>query len=234
MFNQKNISKTIALSLGVLVMSFLVGYLVFAQVWQEPTAAPPGNNVDAPINVGIIDQDKTGWLTFEGGGTRNSTFLATLGGNVGIGTTVPGTIKLNVAGTIKGNYTAEGTSCTGSQILKRNSAGNAWTCASDQMGDYTYNFFRPDADGVRNCLSECQAICSNGKVTYCALEQWYNHYSSTNGTCTGRIIDVEQTTVMSISLNPGPVNASCIGATPSSWDWRESIRRVTGVCVCPL
>jgi len=41
-------------------MSFLVGYLVFAQTWKDPTAAPPGANVPAPINIGNIGQWKLG------------------------------------------------------------------------------------------------------------------------------------------------------------------------------
>lgn len=33
-----------------------------AYAWSEPTAAPPGNNVAAPINVGSTDQVKNGGL----------------------------------------------------------------------------------------------------------------------------------------------------------------------------
>jgi hypothetical protein len=53
-------TKSIALILGVLVMSFLIGYLIFA--WTEPSQAPPGGNVDAPINVGSTQQWKEGGL----------------------------------------------------------------------------------------------------------------------------------------------------------------------------
>lgn len=53
-------TKSLALILGVLIMSFLIGYLVFA--WDDPDAPPPGNNVDAPLNVGSSYQQKTGGL----------------------------------------------------------------------------------------------------------------------------------------------------------------------------
>jgi hypothetical protein len=92
-----NLSKTVALYLGVLVMSFLVGYLVFA--WTEPTASPPGQNVDTPINVGSTGQLKTGALTISGGfESTGATLLATQGGSVGIGTTGPDA-KLDVLST---------------------------------------------------------------------------------------------------------------------------------------
>jgi hypothetical protein len=100
----KKASKNIALCLGVLIMSFLIGYLVFA--WTEPTAAPPGYNVSAPINVGSGGQRKTGALNIAGGfESEGVTLLATLGGTVGIGTATPDTnYKLDVNGKIATLY----------------------------------------------------------------------------------------------------------------------------------
>jgi len=86
-------------------MSFLVGYYVLA-VWTEPSATPPGSNVDAPINVGTTSQTKTGNLTIQAGynfyapnmyDSDSGTYFvdptgatsAILAGNVGIGTTGP-------------------------------------------------------------------------------------------------------------------------------------------------
>jgi len=53
--------KIIALAFGVLVVSFAVGFYVFA--WQEPTEAPPEGNVPTPLNVGDVAQTKEGDLT---------------------------------------------------------------------------------------------------------------------------------------------------------------------------
>ena len=58
-----NFQKTIALTSGVLVLSVAVGYIVIAAPWQGPTANPPGDNADAPINVGSDPQTKAGDLT---------------------------------------------------------------------------------------------------------------------------------------------------------------------------
>ncbi len=50
-------TKSIALILGVLAMSILVGYIVL--VWTEPTTTPPGDNVPVPLNVGNVAQNVT-------------------------------------------------------------------------------------------------------------------------------------------------------------------------------
>ncbi|MDP3093950.1 MAG: hypothetical protein Q8N16_04350, partial [bacterium] len=52
--------KTIALSVGVLAMVFFISLIVRA--WTEPSLAPPGGNVSAPVNVGNIEQAKSGRL----------------------------------------------------------------------------------------------------------------------------------------------------------------------------
>ena len=116
-------TKSLALIFGVLTMSFLVGYLVFA-VWTEPASPPPDGNVPAPINIGSTQQWKEGGL---GVGTKtfdlssgqiaasifydkdnsswyvNPAGTSVLSGNVGIGTTGPG-YKLDVSGT--GRFTS--------------------------------------------------------------------------------------------------------------------------------
>jgi hypothetical protein len=123
--NQK-IQRFILLMVGILAMSFAIGYLVFA--WVEPGANPPQENVPAPINVGDVEQYKAGRLGVYTNGVDTSygltvgsattprgikatgssylegplqvtatTTLATAAGNVGIGTTSPAN-KLDVNG----------------------------------------------------------------------------------------------------------------------------------------
>ncbi|MDP2966918.1 MAG: hypothetical protein Q8N87_00650, partial [bacterium] len=89
-------TKSVALILGVLAMSFLVGYLVLA--WTEPTTTPPGGNVPAPLNVGNVGQSKAGGLILNTGGA--SIGLIVDKGNVGIGITAP-TQKLDINGQIR-------------------------------------------------------------------------------------------------------------------------------------
>ncbi len=96
--------KTIALCFGILVICFAVGFYVIA--WTEPTAVPPGGNVAAPINVGLISQVKQGALGV--GGVFRAFSNAIFDGNVGIGTTAPGA-RLDVQGDIKvGGVTIRG------------------------------------------------------------------------------------------------------------------------------
>jgi len=97
--------KIVSLVFGILVICFTIGFYVYA-VWQEPTAAPPGDNVPAPINVGGESQTKSGALGVSGvfrawgGAAGSSDGLTVSNGNVGIGMTTP-TAKLDVVGTVE-------------------------------------------------------------------------------------------------------------------------------------
>jgi len=59
-----NFAKGLALSVGVLVFSGAISYLVLA--WTAPSSTPPGNNADAPINTGAATQEKSGALKLKG------------------------------------------------------------------------------------------------------------------------------------------------------------------------
>jgi len=69
---------------AILIVTLLVVAVIYA--WTEPSGAPPTGNVSAPINVGDIGQYKTGALRVGGLSVDYGANLATLGGNVGIGT----------------------------------------------------------------------------------------------------------------------------------------------------
>jgi hypothetical protein len=87
--------KSISFILGVLLMSFLVGYFVFA--WVEPGESPPYGNVPAPLNVSNTGQSKGAGLILNTGGALYG--LIVQNGNVGIGTTEPGYL-LHVDGSV--------------------------------------------------------------------------------------------------------------------------------------
>jgi len=53
--------KIVTLAFGILVISFLIVFYVFA--WQEPAETPPEGNVPTPINVSDVAQIKEGDLT---------------------------------------------------------------------------------------------------------------------------------------------------------------------------
>lgn len=78
--------------IGVVVLSLASGFgLRFVSAaWQEPTAAPPGDNVPGPINVGSGAQTKAGSLTIGGvftvvGAGSGAVIGAPTGGNQGEG-----------------------------------------------------------------------------------------------------------------------------------------------------
>jgi len=99
----EKLQKIIALLVGVLTLTLTISYLILA--WTEPSQAPPGGNIPAPINVGTSAQTKTGdlniggglayWITKSGDSfalkndAGSTTFVIGQDGYVGIGTTNP-------------------------------------------------------------------------------------------------------------------------------------------------
>ncbi|MFZ3100533.1 MAG: hypothetical protein WA103_04895, partial [Minisyncoccales bacterium] len=73
-FKIQSVPKIIPLTLSVAIMSVMMCLTITA--WDPPGETPPGDNVDAPINIGGVAQGKLG--------------------NLGIGTTSPGA-KLDIA-----------------------------------------------------------------------------------------------------------------------------------------
>ncbi|MFH1401552.1 MAG: hypothetical protein ABIG40_01145 [Parcubacteria group bacterium] len=104
--NKQISPKIISITAVILVAVFAFVFYILA--WTEPSAVPPSANISSPINVGTTTQYKLGALgvggVFQADSltyTATSTYLAALGGRVGIGVLNP-TQKLDVAGYIKG------------------------------------------------------------------------------------------------------------------------------------
>ena len=66
----------------LIVFLFLAGFVAYA--WTEPASAPPGGNVDPPINTGSASQVKAGALGI--GGVLQAFSNLIVNGKVGIGT----------------------------------------------------------------------------------------------------------------------------------------------------
>ena len=60
----KNIKERIkeSVKVAIIALAITLGVTYAFAAWVGPTATPPNNNVDAPINVGAIDQIKDGGL----------------------------------------------------------------------------------------------------------------------------------------------------------------------------
>ena len=88
------------ISREILKITIVGGILLVVQAFAftEPSVAPPGDNVPAPLNVGDKWQDKAQGLGLAGLSTQGLTALATNAAyNVGVGTISP-TQKLHVVG----------------------------------------------------------------------------------------------------------------------------------------
>jgi hypothetical protein len=68
---------------------FSISLFLAALAWQGPTGNPPGSNLAPPVYTDTSPQTKPGVLGLGGLKVNYFTFLASEGGNVGIGTTNP-------------------------------------------------------------------------------------------------------------------------------------------------
>lgn len=75
------VEKRHFVALLALILVFLGISLV--QAWSGPTAAPPNNNVSAPLNVSGIDQVKDAGLSLNSLAVFGNALLSGLGADVG-------------------------------------------------------------------------------------------------------------------------------------------------------
>jgi hypothetical protein len=62
---KKFIQEIGVMSLSIAIAFVLVMGMAIAKGWKEPTQSPPNGNIPAPINVGDVDQIKTGGLSVD-------------------------------------------------------------------------------------------------------------------------------------------------------------------------
>jgi hypothetical protein len=189
-------SKLISLTFGVLVLLFAVGYHIII-AWTEPTVAPPGANVPAPLNVGPVHQTRVGPLTIQAGlllNTGNATTgLIVQHGNVGIGTVAPGA-RLDVQG---GNIRATaipagqiGTYTWNRDIIQVCQFGFCCGLARDCDGDgRTY--------GAGTDCDEFCATCFVGSTAYTTERDGRDQ------NCNGEVDEIRTITDVLILLNSG-------------------------------
>ncbi len=77
-------TKYLSFIISVFVLTFFVGYLVFAQ-WQDAPPSPPEDDVDVPLNVSSNPQIKSGGLELGSLIVRGGVSLNTQSGNVEVG-----------------------------------------------------------------------------------------------------------------------------------------------------
>jgi len=112
------------------IITVVLAVLVTAGViwaWTEPTTAPPGGNVPAPINTGASSQFKSGRLGAYTSGIDPS-YGFTVGGQ-GIKVTGDSYFEGALMGIKPG-----GSFCSNNQVLKYNSITGIWECADDLSG----------------------------------------------------------------------------------------------------
>ena len=121
--------------LSVATLGIILGLSIqFAKAWTEPTAIAPNGNVGAPINTSDVTQRKFGVLGVQGFRSYSTTYLASDGGNVGIGTTDP-RAKLDVQNSVLVQYSSPVYG-----VAIRSSNGGGWSRA--------YHFMKRDDNSI--------------------------------------------------------------------------------------
>jgi|GEM_PF-2683485 len=132
---QKIIHNLKWLTLSIAMGIVLGGGLITIKAWTEPTVAPPGGNLGAPINTSANGQIKSGALQVNGFRNLGTTILD---GNVGIGMTSPST-KLQVLGSSirVGNNSAATDIYSGGVITRNFDTGND-SARNDHADSYSF------------------------------------------------------------------------------------------------
>ncbi len=207
--------KSIGYVFGIVISATALGTLLqFAKAWTEPTAAPPTQNIGAPINTGIIGQGKAG--NFSATGIVASTLLVTGDANIsgaGNGIIFPdGTKQITAtqanapvpaAGDNLGNHTA-------TQDL--NMGGKSIT----NIGSTGMNFVKIGKAGVfleNNVGADCVGTAIYGNV----YVKSYANY--TNGSIKARAIGR--------ACDSGWVNSLVASCTSPGFDSSDSNGNIT-------
>lgn len=130
--------QTIKDSIKTVIVSLITLSLIsVAYAWTEPTSNPPAGNTYPPITTASGTQTKTGWFTADNIETYGNTYLSTIAGNVGIGTTdfagIMGSGNLKVAGKIYG----DGSGLTGLPSIPVSSVFGRTGAVVAAAGDYS-------------------------------------------------------------------------------------------------
>lgn len=98
-----------ALKVAVMALTITLGVTYVYAAWTGPTVAPPGGNVDAPINVGTVDQIKDGGLGIDSlavyGNSSVSGYM-NLGDYIKLGTTTV-VCDSSIEGALRYNSTSQ-------------------------------------------------------------------------------------------------------------------------------
>src|SRR3989344_2510450 len=130
------------LIIPIVVVTAALGVRMAFAVWTPPSVGPIGGQPDPPLNTSAVVQSKRGGLN-----------IATVSGNVGIGTTDPGA-KLDVAGRIW-------QTTTGQSVFLGEGAGDSDDLTDNRNIFVGYQAGYSNTTGVRNAALGYQALLSN-------------------------------------------------------------------------
>jgi len=193
-------SKITALTFGVLVVCFAVGFYAVAD-WQPPTEAPPEGNVSAPINVGSDDQTKEGGLTINGVLTTLQDMIVNL-------------VTIDGDGDVSTNLNADKLDDYNAADLM--AGGIVGGCAGGLCSELPVGYhidFDWDGDGYTMATGDCDETCP---TCYKGSIAWTAEPDGKDQNCNGTI-DETQTLTANKSCYHGNVIVSSLVNACTSW-----------------
>lgn len=172
------IKQTSILSIAIAVAFVVYMGVQIAQgagTWNPPSAVPPGNNTDEPINVSNSAQTKSGSLEVGGLLSNYSAYLATVSGVVGIGTASPSTggekdLKLDVEGAVGSKWYCDenGDNCFSAEeiqdLIGGGGGGGVYTKSQNFSGPSSSTFYL-FCDGTDEMISGSAGGCGESDET---------------------------------------------------------------------
>lgn len=162
--NFQNKSFVIA-GLFFLCLFYFFGFSGFViAAWEQPTAAPTGGNVDAPINVSSANQWKVGGLAV-GSTSENTTYKLYSAGSLGVvgASDLQGTLKVTGAADLQSTLTVQNAASFQSTISVKGEATfngglRAYSGTSTRLWVYNGDNTSPGKVFINNAPADPKAI----------------------------------------------------------------------------
>ncbi|EKE16550.1 MAG: hypothetical protein ACD_11C00004G0048 [uncultured bacterium] len=165
--------QTLKHNIRIFILSLVFGLvigggLIIARAWTEPSVAPPGGNIGAPINTSGIGQIKSGNLIINSGGSYPTGLV--VNGNAGIGDATPDNgLKLDVEGKVGATEYCDqnGENCMVSETFE----SDKWYeyrghCTGSRLAGWS---------NINDNREECIAHCLNvNKNTNCISQHFHS------------------------------------------------------------
>lgn len=198
--------KSFVQEIGIMSLALTIAFIsymgiAFVKGWTDPTVAPPGGNLGAPINTSNMGQTKAGGLILNTGGAADGLIVDK--GNVGIGTQTPNAIAPNGQGSNVdvNDFYIRSIGKWASELgnIELNAA-----CGCSKLGCTSSIIYGKISSGKKNVRIQSSGWC--GPSFICCDSGWV---VGSTASCTGSIGGTHTVTMTDTSLSGSGPYDSC-------------------------